>query len=63
MARSVKPNFFPELWMMIGWRELAADREESRLGEESLEEGFDDSECGDIGLASGDTAKTSAKRT
>lgn len=46
--------------MMIGWREMAAEREESRLGEESLEEGFDDSECGDMGLASGDTPKTSA---
>lgn len=48
--------------MMIGWRELAAEREESRLGEESLEEGFDDSECGDMGLANGDAPKTSADR-
>lgn len=47
---------------MIGWREMAAEREESRLGEESLEDGFDDSECGDMGLASGDVPKTSAGR-
>lgn len=62
MARSVKPNFLPELWMMIGCRGLTAQREESRLGEESLEDGSDDSEYGDMGLASGDTPKTSTIR-
>lgn len=34
-------------------------REESRLGEESLEDGSDDSEYGEMGLANGDTPKTS----
>lgn len=45
--------------MMIGWRLLTPEREESRLGEESLEEGSDDSEYGEMGLANGDTPKTS----
>ena len=48
--------------MMIGWRELTAEREESRLGEESLEEGSDDSEYGEMGLASGDVPKTSEEK-
>lgn len=34
-------------------------REESLLGEESLEDGSDDSEYGEMGLANGDTPKTS----
>lgn len=45
--------------MMIGWRLLTPLSEESRLGEESLEDGSDDSEYGEIGLAKGDTPKTS----
>lgn len=44
MALRVKPNFFPELWMMIGCRGLTTQREESRLGEESREEGSEDRE-------------------
>jgi hypothetical protein len=43
MALSVKPNFFPELWMMIGCLGLTP-REESRLGEESREEGSEERE-------------------
>lgn len=44
--------------MMIGCRQLTPEREESRLGEESLEEGSDDNEYGEIGLANGDTPKS-----
>lgn len=44
MALSVKPNFFPELWIKMGCRGLAEKREESLLGEESLEEGSEESE-------------------
>lgn len=62
MALSVKPNFFPELWMMMGCRGLAEKSEESLLGEESREEGSEEREYGDSGLARGDTPKTSAKK-
>lgn len=61
MALSVKPNFFPELWMTTGWRGLALKREESRLGDESREEGSEESEYGEMGLASGDTPKRSVE--
>lgn len=61
IALSVKPNFFPELWMTTGCRGLWVQREESRLGEESLEDGSEDREYGDRGLASGDTPKISGK--
>lgn len=44
IALSVKPNFFPELWMMMGCRGLAVNREESLLGDESLEEGSEERE-------------------
>lgn len=44
MALSVKPNFFPELWMTTGCRGLAVKREESRLGDESREEGSEERE-------------------
>lgn len=64
MALSVKPNFFPELWMMMGCRGLAEkSEEESLLGEESREEGSEEREYGESGLARGDTPNTSAKKT
>lgn len=44
IALSVKPNFFPELWMTTGCLGLVVQREESRLGEESLEEGSEERE-------------------
>lgn len=50
MARRVKPYFLPELWMMMGGRRLAMARDESRLGEESREEGLDEREWGEMGL-------------
>lgn len=47
----------------MGWWGLADAAEESRLGEESLEEeGSEDRECGDMGLPSGDTANISATK-
>lgn len=62
MALSVKPNFFPELWMTTGWRGMALKREESLLGDESLEDGSEEREYGDRGLARGDTPKISGRR-
>lgn len=47
--------------MTTGCRGSAAKRDESRLGEESLEEGSEEREYGDRGLASGDTPKISGK--
>lgn len=44
MARRVKPYFFPARWMMIGGFRFAIAGEKSRLGEESLEDGFEDRE-------------------
>lgn len=48
---------------MTGWWGLAGAVDESRLGEESLEdEGSEDMECGDIGLPKGDTPNISGKK-
>lgn len=59
----VKPYFFPELWITIGWWGLAAAIDESRLGDESREdEGSDDREWGDIGLPKGETPNTSGRK-
>lgn len=64
IALSVKPNFFPQLWMITGCRAWTAHRDrESRLGDESLEDGSEDSEYGDRGLASGDTPRMSGDET
>lgn len=47
---------------MTGWWGLAGAVDESRLGEESLEdEGSEDMEWGDIGLPKGDTPNISGK--
>lgn len=54
IARRVKPYFFPALWIMIGGFRLLTAGEKSRLGEESREDGLDDKERGDIGLAKGE---------
>lgn len=46
IALSVKPNFFPELWMTTGCRGLVGglQRDESRLGDESREDGSEERE-------------------
>ena len=54
MARSVKPYFFPERWMVMGERSTLTAGQKSRLGEESREEGLEEKEQGDMGLASGE---------
>lgn len=53
MARRLKPYFLPELWMTMGGRRLPHTGDGSRLGEESREEGLEDSERGDKGLMRG----------
>lgn len=54
MARSVNPYFFPERWMVMGERSTLTAGQKSRLGDESRDEGLEEKECGDIGLASGE---------
>lgn len=54
MALRVKPYFFPALWMMMAGLVLLMAGDRSRLGEESRDDGLDDSEWGDIGLANGE---------
>lgn len=54
MALRVNPYFFPALWMVMAGLTLITAGDKSRLGEESREEGLDDCECGDIGLANGE---------
>lgn len=54
MALRVKPYFLPALWMTMAGLALLTAGDRSRLGEESREDGLDDSECGDIGLANGE---------
>lgn len=53
MARSAKPNLFPELWMTTGGLRQLMLTERSRLGDESLEEGLDDRDKDDFGLVGG----------
>ena len=54
MARRVKPYFLPALWMMMAGLMLATAGDRSLLGEESLDEGLDEKEWGDMGLANGE---------
>lgn len=54
MALRVKPYFLPTLWMTMAGLALLTAGDRSRLGEESREDGLDDSEWGDIGLANGE---------
>ena len=51
MACSVKPYFFPEVWIIIGGRRLLSPSERSLLGEVSLDEGLEDREREAMGLA------------
>lgn len=60
MARRVKPYFLPELWMMMGGLRLAMARDESRLGEESRDEGLEEREWGEMGLIRAPLLKSSA---
>lgn len=53
MARSAKPNLFPELWMTTGGLRQLMLMDRSRLGEESREEGLDDRDREDLGLKGG----------
>lgn len=62
MALSVKPYFFPARWMTTAGLAPVTAGDRSRLGEESLEDGLEDSEWGDMGLASGDAPWWSADR-
>lgn len=66
MALSVKPYFFPERWMVMGERGTLTAGQKSRLGEESRDEGLEEKECGDIGLARGEKppcCSTGCRRT
>lgn len=65
MARRVKPYFFPERWMVIGECRTLTMGEKSLLGEESREEGLDERERGDMGLARGEApcCSTEERRT
>lgn len=54
MALSVKPYFFPERWMVMGERGTLTAGQKSRLGDESRDDGLEEKECGDIGLARGE---------
>lgn len=46
---------------MMGCRGFAVQRDESLLGDESLEDGSEEREYGDRGLASGDAPKISGE--
>ncbi len=54
MALRVNPYFLPALWITMAGLTLLTAGDRSLLGEESLDDGLDDSECGDIGLANGE---------
>lgn len=54
MALRVKPYFLPALWITMGGLMQLTAGDRSRLGEESRDDGLDDSEWGDIGLANGE---------
>lgn len=58
----VKPYFFPEVWMTIGGLRLAGLSDRSRLGEESREEGFEDSDRGEMGLGCRPPGESSEKQ-
>jgi hypothetical protein len=54
MALRVKPYFLPARWMMMAGFTGPTAGDMSRLGEESRDDGLDDKEWGDIGLANGE---------
>lgn len=60
MARRLKPYFLPELWMTMGGRRLPHTGDGSRLGDESREDGLEESERGDRGLMRGPPLPSSA---
>lgn len=60
MARRLKPYFLPELWITMGGRRLPHTGDGSRLGEESRDDGFEESERGDRGLMRGPPLPSSA---
>lgn len=59
MARSAKPNLFPELWMTTGGLRQLTLMDRSRLGDESREEGLDDRDREDLGLKGGPAESSS----
>lgn len=61
MARSAKPNLFPELWMTTGGLRQLMLMDRSRLGEESREEGLDDRDREDLGLKGGPAESSSSQ--
>lgn len=62
MALRVKPYFLPALWITMAGLTLLTAGDRSRLGEESRDDGLDDSEWGDIGLANGEAPWWSKNR-
>lgn len=62
MACKVKPNFFPEVWMMMGGLKLPVQSDRSLLGEESRDEGLEDSERGEMGLGWRPPGESSSKK-
>lgn len=62
MALRVKPYFLPALWITMAGLTLLTAGDRSRLGEESRDEGLDDSEWGDMGLANGEAPWWSKNR-
>lgn len=61
MARKVNPYFLPARWMTIAGLMLQMAGDRSRLGEESRDDGLDDREWGDMGLAKGEAPWWSEK--
>ena len=51
MALRVKPYFLPARWMVMG---LVTAGDKSLLGDESRDEGLEEREWGDMGLANGE---------
>lgn len=54
MALRVKPNFLPTLWITMGVLVPPGAGIQSRPGDESRDDGLEDSEWGDKGLANGE---------
>lgn len=61
MARSAKPNLFPELWMTTGGLRQLTLMDRSRLGDESLDEGLDERDRDDLGLKGGPAESSSSQ--
>ena len=63
MARRVKPNFLPGRGMAMGERGAATAGANSLPGDESREDGSEDSERGDMGLPRGEEPAASPAPT